>query len=43
MCGSQLLLHLQKKDVIGFDISIEKVNLYKQGINPTKEVGDIGI
>ena len=27
-------------DVIGFDISQEKVELYKSGIDPTKEVGD---
>lgn len=27
-------------DVIGFDISKEKVELYKRGIDPTKEVGD---
>jgi UDP-N-acetyl-D-galactosamine dehydrogenase len=33
----------KKIDVIGFDISIEKVNLYKQGIDLTKEVGDIRI
>ncbi|SDX79290.1 nucleotide sugar dehydrogenase [Salimicrobium album] len=30
----------RKTDVIGFDISEEKVNLYKQGIDPTEEVGD---
>lgn len=30
----------QKVEVIGFDISQEKVNLYNQGIDPTKEVGD---
>ena len=29
-----------KVDVIGFDISKEKVELYKRGIDPTKEVGD---
>lgn len=27
-------------EVIGFDISAEKVELYKKGIDPTKEVGD---
>lgn len=27
-------------EVIGFDISTEKVELYKKGIDPTKEVGD---
>lgn len=30
----------RKVDVIGFDISKEKVELYKQGIDPTKEVGN---
>jgi UDP-N-acetyl-D-glucosamine/UDP-N-acetyl-D-galactosamine dehydrogenase len=30
----------KKADVIGFDISTEKVELYKKGIDPTKEVGD---
>lgn len=30
----------KKAEVIGFDISQEKVNLYNQGIDPTKEVGD---
>lgn len=30
----------KKADVIGFDISREKVELYKKGIDPTKEVGD---
>lgn len=30
----------KKADVIGFDISKEKVDLYKKGIDPTKEVGD---
>lgn len=30
----------KKVDVIGFDISIEKVELYKKGIDPTREVGD---
>lgn len=29
-----------KAEVIGFDISNEKVELYKRGIDPTKEVGD---
>ena len=27
-------------DVIGFDINKEKINLYKKGIDPTKEVGN---
>lgn len=30
----------KKADVIGFDISEEKVELYKKGIDSTKEVGD---
>lgn len=30
----------KKTEVIGFDISTEKVELYKKGIDPTKEVGD---
>lgn len=30
----------KKADVIGFDISKGKVELYKNGIDPTKEVGD---
>ena len=30
----------KKVDVIGFDISKEKVELYKKGVDPTKEVGD---
>lgn len=30
----------KKVNVIGFDISEEKITLYKRGIDPTKEVGD---
>ncbi|WP_313128006.1 nucleotide sugar dehydrogenase [Anaerocolumna sp.] len=30
----------KKVNVIGFDISKEKIELYKKGIDPTKEVGD---
>jgi len=33
----------KKADVIGFDISREKIELYKKGIDPTKEVGDDAI
>ena len=33
----------EKADVIGFDISKEKIELYKKGIDPTKEVGDEGV
>ena len=30
----------QKIDVIGFDINQQKIEVYKQGKDPTKEVGD---
>ncbi|MDX5476036.1 MAG: nucleotide sugar dehydrogenase [Bacillaceae bacterium] len=30
----------KKIDVIGFDVNKEKIELYKQGIDPTKEVGN---
>ncbi len=30
----------KKIDVIGFDVNKEKIDLYKQGIDPTKEVGN---
>lgn len=30
----------KKVDVIGFDVNEHKVSLYKEGIDPTKEVGD---
>lgn len=30
----------KKIDVIGFDISKEKIGLYKSGVDPTKEVGN---
>lgn len=33
----------KKVKVIGFDLNVAKVELYKQGIDPTKEVGDEGI
>lgn len=33
----------KKVKVIGFDVNKEKVNLYKNGIDPTKEIGDKGI
>ena len=33
----------KKVDVIGFDLNSEKINLYKQGVDPTKEVGDEAI
>lgn len=30
----------KKVDVIGFDVNKEKIDLYKSGVDPTKEVGD---
>jgi UDP-N-acetyl-D-galactosamine dehydrogenase len=33
----------KKIDVIGFDINAEKIELYKNGVDPTKEVGDDAI
>ncbi|MBQ7792356.1 MAG: nucleotide sugar dehydrogenase, partial [Clostridia bacterium] len=33
----------KKVDVIGFDLNKAKIDLYKQGIDPTKEVGDEAI
>ncbi|MFS0821475.1 nucleotide sugar dehydrogenase [Bacillus sp. 1P02SD] len=30
----------KKLDVIGFDVNTEKIDLYKSGIDPTKEVGN---
>ncbi len=33
----------RKVDVIGFDVNEEKIELYKSGIDPTREVGDEGI
>jgi len=33
----------KKVDVIGFDLNQQKIELYKQGIDPTKEVGDDAI
>ena len=30
----------KKVNVIGFDLNLEKIELYKKGIDPTKEVGD---
>ena len=30
-------------NVIGFDLNEKKINLYKSGIDPTKEVGDEAI
>ncbi len=33
----------KKADVIGFDLNEEKIKLYQEGIDPTKEVGDEAI
>ena len=33
----------KKVKVIGFDLNSAKIELYKQGVDPTKEVGDEGI
>lgn len=33
----------KKVKVIGYDLNEEKINLYKNGIDPTKEVGDAAI
>lgn len=33
----------KKVKVLGFDVNKEKINLYKKGIDPTKEVGDEAI
>lgn len=39
--GMPIAVAFSKKiDVIGFDISKEKIELYKRGVDPTKEVGD---
>lgn len=40
--GMPIAIAFSKKglDVIGFDLNEKKINLYKAGIDPTKEVGD---
>jgi len=39
--GMQIAVAFAKKiNVVGFDINEEKIQLYKKGIDPTKEVGD---
>lgn len=40
--GMPIAVAFAKKgvDVIGFDLNKEKIQLYKEGIDPTKEVGD---
>jgi len=42
--GMPLAIAFAKKiDVIGFDLNKEKIELYKQGMDPTNEVGDEAI
>lgn len=43
--GMPIAVAFAKKgiDVIGFDLNQEKINLYKSGIDPTKEVGNQAI
>ena len=42
--GMPIVVEFSKHiDTIGFDINKAKVDLYKKGIDPTKEVGDEGI
>ena len=40
--GMPIAVAFAKKglDVIGFDLNKEKIDLYKSGVDPTKEVGD---
>lgn len=40
--GMPIAVAFAKKglDVIGFDLNKEKINLYRNGVDPTKEVGD---
>lgn len=43
--GMPIAVAFAKKglDVIGFDLNAEKIDLYKSGVDPTKEVGDEAI
>ncbi len=43
--GMPIAVEFAKKgvDVIGFDLNKEKINLYKSGIDPTKEVGNLAV
>lgn len=43
--GMPIAVEFAKKgiNVIGFDLNEEKINLYKQGSDPTKEIGDQAI
>ena len=39
--GMPIAVSFSKKvDVIGFDVNQAKIDLYKNGVDPTKEVGD---
>ena len=39
--GMPLAIAFSKKlEVIGFDLNTEKINHYRRGVDPTKEVGD---
>lgn len=40
--GMPIAVAFAKKglNVIGFDLNVDKINLYKSGVDPTKEVGD---
>ncbi|WP_373899129.1 nucleotide sugar dehydrogenase [Haloimpatiens sp. FM7315] len=35
--------YAEKLDVVGFDINEKKIEAYKSGIDPTKEIGDEGV
>ncbi|MFR3912742.1 MAG: nucleotide sugar dehydrogenase, partial [Clostridium paraputrificum] len=42
--GMPIAVEFSKQvDVIGFDLNSKKINLYKDGIDPTNEVGDNAI
>lgn len=42
--GMPIAVAFSKKiNVVGFDLNAQKIALYKQGIDPTKEIGDEGI
>lgn len=42
--GMPIAIAFAKKiDVIGFDLNSHKIDLYKNGIDPTREVGDEGV
>lgn len=42
--GMPIAVAFSKKiDVIGYDLNVKKIELYKQGIDPTNEVGNEGV